>query len=261
MNALIIANTQIRRDAANRYCLNDLHQASGGEKRNQPSNWLRSEKTIELVERLKSEEPLLKNEERSPAQPIISIEGGLGQGTYAVKELVYAYATWISAEFFLHVIRAYDALVTGEVSETRAAIVGPQAKADQMVGGDRIFRAAYRVARTMGMSRSHAVEAANKTARRHADVDFVEEFGADIVHAEIGTRKIPDWDGLETFMAWLRQRDEVRIDLAAAEVFPDHPDPRHLKIRMGNTLGALGWRPRRHRAGELFTTTWKRVRN
>ncbi|TQT98105.1 DNA-binding protein, partial [Xanthomonas perforans] len=49
MSQLIIASTTIRRDDSGRYCLNDLHRAAGGEKRHQPSDWLRLQQTVELA--------------------------------------------------------------------------------------------------------------------------------------------------------------------------------------------------------------------
>lgn len=102
---LVIAEIGIRQDSEGRYCLNDLHKASGGEKKNQPSDWLRIQQTIDLI-----------SEISTPGIPGIKTEAGRYGGTYACKELVYAYAMWISAIFHLNVIRAYDKLVTKEVT-------------------------------------------------------------------------------------------------------------------------------------------------
>jgi hypothetical protein len=89
-------------DAEGRYCLNDLHRAAGGEKRHQPSDWLRLQQTQDLVAELAT----------TSIPGIPGIESKQGLGTYVAKELVYAYAMWISAAFHLKVIRAYDAMVT-----------------------------------------------------------------------------------------------------------------------------------------------------
>lgn len=102
--SLAISGTSIRQDSNGRFCLNDLHKAAGGEKKYQPANWLRTQQTVDLVAFLESEERVNK--------PLEILQGGVLQGTFVVKELVYAYATWISAKFFLSVIRAYDSLVS-----------------------------------------------------------------------------------------------------------------------------------------------------
>lgn len=100
---IVIGGVTIRQDSAGRYCLNDLHRAAGGEKRHQPSDWLRTKQAIELIE-------AISNSGDSRNSPVVAVPGRHG-GTYVVKELVYAYAMWVSAAFQLTVIRAYDTLV------------------------------------------------------------------------------------------------------------------------------------------------------
>ena len=53
-------------------------------------------------------------------QVIQVVHGGSKRGTYACKELVYAYATWISAKFFLQVIRTFDAVISGSLQAGKA---------------------------------------------------------------------------------------------------------------------------------------------
>lgn len=116
---IIIANRIIRR-CGDLYCLNDLHKAGGGEKRHKPSEWLRLVQISELIEELKKEAtkagiPALEQNQRV----IQTIHGGSNRGTFACKELVYAYATWISPRFFLQVLRTFDALVSGTLPQVQ----------------------------------------------------------------------------------------------------------------------------------------------
>lgn len=94
----------IRQDDQGRYCLNDLHKASGGERKNQPQYFLENKQTQDLAQAL--------IDTGIPVSPINVIRGGLDQGTYVVKQIVYAYAMWISAAFNLKVINTFDAVVT-----------------------------------------------------------------------------------------------------------------------------------------------------
>lgn len=108
MPALIIADVAVRTDAAGRYCLNDLHRAAGGASKDRPSKWLDAEKTQDLIREIEAGKPASEQN-----QALRVVKGGDGwQGTFIAKELVYAYAMWISPAFHLKVIRAYDALVT-----------------------------------------------------------------------------------------------------------------------------------------------------
>jgi hypothetical protein len=102
---LIISDTFVHQDAESRYCLNDVHKAAGENPKHQPSNWLRLDNTKELIAEI---------DQSSEMRSVEVINGGKSPGTYVVKELVYAYAMWISPAFSLKVIRAYDALVTSK---------------------------------------------------------------------------------------------------------------------------------------------------
>ena len=109
MNAISISNVFIRQDG-NLYNLNDLHKASGAENRHKPSLWLQNQQTNDLVDEIvKAGNPALDKNQNV----IKVVKGGNKSGTFVCKELVYAYATWISAKFFLLVIRTFDAVVSG----------------------------------------------------------------------------------------------------------------------------------------------------
>ena len=116
-STLSILGTTIRQDAEGRFCLNDCHKAAiaaGHDyKATQVEHFTRNASTEGLIQEL-----LINGE--LEFEPVSSKAGRYG-GTYACKELVYAYAMWISPAFHLTVIRAFDALVTG-VSPAQALV-------------------------------------------------------------------------------------------------------------------------------------------
>lgn len=99
---LMIADVSVRNDGEGRYCLNDLHRAGGGMKRHQPNRWLRSNQAKELIAEVATE----GNCPDLGSLPVKNIEGRNG-GTFACDDLLIAYANWISAKFYLRVIRAF----------------------------------------------------------------------------------------------------------------------------------------------------------
>lgn len=90
------------------YSLNDLHRASGGEAKHQPANFLRLDTTQKLIEEITKE--ISQSSDVRSALRVVN--GGNQRGTYVCKELVYAYAMWISPAFNLRVIRAFDTLAS-----------------------------------------------------------------------------------------------------------------------------------------------------
>lgn len=99
--ALAIAGITIKQDRDGRYCLNDFHKAAGGEAKHRPNYWLSNDHTQELIEEIGN----------AGIPALVTQRGGKAPGTYVCKELVYAYAMWVSPKFHLHVIRTYDQVV------------------------------------------------------------------------------------------------------------------------------------------------------
>ena len=97
--ALTLGNIAVRQ-LNGLFSLNDLHKASGGETKHEPSQWLRNDQTKALVAEIES-----AGAKAFEAKPKI--------GTYACRELVIAYAAWISAAFHLKVIRVFLDATTG----------------------------------------------------------------------------------------------------------------------------------------------------
>ena len=129
MQDLIIDNTVISKTEDNLYRINDLHTASGAGKKKQPSDFLKLVGTKELIAEI-------IGVEQKQALRVVNGTPDFGGGTFIVKELVYAYAMWISPKFMLHVIRTFDSLVTNQKQLAIESLGSLQAKiehqADQL---------------------------------------------------------------------------------------------------------------------------------
>jgi hypothetical protein len=157
---LAIANTAIRQDSENRFSLNDLHVASGGEDRHQPSNFLRVEQTQALLAEISNSSDMRNK------NPIVSKPGRYG-GTYVAKELVYAYAMWISPKFSLEVIRTFDDVMTGpgKPTVTQASLTAEAAK---------LFAPLMRVARLAGITGNAATISANNAVSKVTGINILQ---------------------------------------------------------------------------------------
>ncbi len=122
MADLVVADLTIKQDSEGRYCLNDLHRAAGGERRHEPLNW----RNIETYKALEKELSIT-------GIPVVRKTGRYG-GTFVVKELVYAYAMWISPKFQLKVIQAFDQL------QTQGFAFSDRAEFNLVLGGLEVSR-------------------------------------------------------------------------------------------------------------------------
>ncbi len=91
------------------YSLNDLHRASGSNKKHQASNFMRLEATKGLIDEIERSSDV-SNGTNSIAYNVIQGGESQQQGTFVCRELVYSYAMWISPRFQLMVIRAFDSI-------------------------------------------------------------------------------------------------------------------------------------------------------
>ncbi|EHD0346697.1 KilA-N domain-containing protein [Salmonella enterica subsp. enterica serovar Reading] len=152
MNSLmVIDGIEVRRDVQGRYCLNDLHRAAGGEDRHKPSNFMRMDSTRELCAEI----------DRCSDVSIGCIEtirGGNGQGTYVSREVVFAYAMWISPAFHLKVIRTFDAVVN-QYQHTASLIA-----TDKIQAGVILLESAARMLNLSNSSKLGAYQKLQKVA-------------------------------------------------------------------------------------------------
>ncbi|MBV5311528.1 KilA-N domain-containing protein [Chromatium okenii] len=173
---ITIGEISIRQDADGHYCLNDLHKAAGGNKRHSPNYWLENQQTIDLIAELSkslilSDTGIPVTDKINNLAPVAILRGFGNQGTYVVRELVYAYAMWISAAFHLQVIRTFDAVVTGALQPLTPALLYQPAIEIQ------IFESAIRELRVSETSKIRMYAAFCKSKDINSDFlpDYVNE--------------------------------------------------------------------------------------
>lgn len=105
---LTISNNKVGITEDGLYCLNDLHKASGGEKKHAPYRFMRNAETRKLIKEVERTPNVVKGNTIKAYKVIKGGNAKSKQGTYVCKELVYRYGMWISAEFTLLIIRTFD---------------------------------------------------------------------------------------------------------------------------------------------------------
>ena len=103
------------------FSLNDLHRAAGAARRHEPARFIRLDGTKALIAELGAY-PEMGTPSTNSQTPMRVINDGENNGTYACRELVIAYAAWISAAFHLKVIRVFLAATTPQAEPTQSRL-------------------------------------------------------------------------------------------------------------------------------------------
>lgn len=176
---LTIGEFTIRQDQDGRYCLNDLHKAGGNQAKHKPANFLRIEQTQELIAEIDGSSNL-QVEETSFSYMRSCLKTINGVGTFAAKELVYAYAMWISAKFHLQVIRAYDSMVARLFTENskQNLIANKTTKKDRVPLKDAVNM-------LVGKAKFLNYSDAYKLIHHRFDVEHIEDIPQDQIPAAV----------------------------------------------------------------------------
>lgn len=172
MNQLLeIDSISVRKFSEFNYCINDIQSAAvnqPGEKRSARSmevyEFMRRPETKALIELLEKE-----TTGNSRINPVITIQGRNG-GTYVCKELIYAYAMWISPLFHLKVIRAFDAMVMKNQATQKAGY------SEKMQAAVILLESA---ARTLNLSSSSKLGAYHKLQQAAGLPDLMPHYAID----------------------------------------------------------------------------------
>ena len=105
--------------------MNDLHKAAGGLEKHKPVQFFRQQQAADLITEIKVGNPTIS--------PVVTKLGCTG-GTFVCKELVYAYAMWVSAAFHLKVIRVFKEYAT------KGMVMKPEV-AQQALDDPKVFMA------------------------------------------------------------------------------------------------------------------------
>lgn len=171
---LIVANVEVAQDQHGRFCLNDLQRAATvgrNPRTSEVHEYMRRPETLDLIDEI-------ENTGNSRIKAAETKRGRNG-GTYVCKELVYAYAMWISPKFHLAVIRAYDAMASQPAND-------PKVPMDRQLSvANREFKAALGIAKAVGLKGNQAALSADRAVTRSLGVSPLKMIGHEGLETDV----------------------------------------------------------------------------